>query len=244
MTTKPKAIVLGVGPQRGLGGALCERFAAEGRHVFVAGRSPEKLELLAMKINAEGGSATPVVCDATNEQHVMELFDVAESVGTGQLELAVYNVGNSTPGRIENMEASFFEQAWRVLCFGGFLFGRECTRRMLPDGGTVLFTGASASLRGKAGFGAFNSGKAALRIMAMAMAKEYGPLGLHVGHVVIDGGIAGDKWFSRLDGEPSPEQLQKFISLDGLAEAYWNLHCQKPTAWSFELDLRTSEETW
>jgi NAD(P)-dependent dehydrogenase (short-subunit alcohol dehydrogenase family) len=142
------------------------------------------------------------------------------------------------------MEASYFEHAWRVCCFGGFLFGREAARRMLPRGGTLLFTGASASLRGRAGFAAFNSAKAGLRNLAQAMAKELGPKGLHVGHVVVDGGIDGDKL-----RKGRPEMVQRFgedrlIDLEGLADAYWYLHQQPPRAWTFELDLRSKVEPW
>jgi len=243
-TNKQKAIVLGVGPERGLGGALCKRFALEGHHVFVGGRSADKLETISDVIHQQGGSATPVVCDATNEESVVDLFELAENVGTGPLSLAVYNVGNSTPGPLREMNVDYFEKAWRILCFGGFLFGRECARRMLPGSGTLIFTGASASLRGKAGYGAFNSGKAALRTMAQALAKEHGADGLHVGHVIIDGGIAGDKWFNRLGDEPDEEMQQKFVSLDALTDAYWNLHVQQPSGWSFEVDIRTSVEEW
>ncbi len=242
--SNPKAVVIGVGPEHGLGGALCKRFAAEGHHVFVAGRSPGKLEDVVAVINYSGGSATPVVCDATEESSVIELFDNIENQGDGKLDLAVYNVGNSTPGSIREMEADYFINAWKGLCFGGFLFGREVARRMLPGGGTLIYTGASASLRGRAGFGAFNSGKAAQRTFAQALAKEYGKEGLHVGHVIIDGGIAGEKWFSRLESPPEGEKLNQFISLDGLTDAYWNLYQQDPLGWSFEVDIRTSTEDW
>ncbi len=241
---KPKAVVIGVGPENGLGGALCKRFAEEGHHVFVAGRTQEKLENVASVIAKSGGTATPVVCDATDENSVVGLFDTIESEGKGKLDLAVYNVGNSTPGKIREMEADYFVQAWRTLCLGGFLFSREITRRILPGNGTLIFTGASASLRGKAGFSAFNSGKSALRTFAQALAKEYGSEGLHVGHVIIDGGIAGDKWFSRLEKAPDKEIMKQFVSLQGLADAYWNLYQQSPQAWSFEIDLRTSIESW
>lgn len=241
---KPKALVLGVGPERGLGGALCRRFANQGHHVFVAGRSIEKLELVTTSIEKHGGSATPMVCDATKEEQIVDLFETVKTSDSGRFDLAVYNVGNSTPGTIREMSAEYFEKAWRLLCYGGFLFGKECTTAMLPAGGTLIFTGASASLRGKSGFGAFNSGKAALRILAQAMAKEYGSEGLHVGHVIIDGGIAGDKWFSRLDNEPNSEELNKFIGLEALVDAYWMLYQQKPQGWSFEIDLRTAIETW
>lgn len=241
---KRKAVVLGVGPERGLGGALCRRFAEEGHHVFVSGRTAGKLDSVVSGIVRRGGSATPVVCDATREDQVVGLFDRILETGPGEMDLAVYNVGNSTPGRIREMSASRFEEAWRRLCFGGFLFGRECTRRMLPAGGTLIFTGASASLRGRPGFGAFNSGKSALRVLAQAMAKEYGPEGLHVGHVIVDGGIAGDRQFDRLGREPDEETHRRLVSLEALADSYWHLHGQKPSGWTFEVDMRTALENW
>ena len=241
---KPKAIVIGVGPQKGLGGALCRRFSSAGLHVFICGRTMEKLELVAESICRHGGSATPVVCDTTNEDQVVGLFDTVLRIGDGAIDLAVYNVGNNIPGKIRDMSAGKFERAWRQLCFGGFLFGRECTRRMLPTGGTLIFTGASASLRGKAGYGVFNSGKSALRVLAQAMAKEYAAEGLHVGHVVVDGSIAGDKWLGRVGVEPDAEMMKRCVSLDALADAYWYLYKQKPAGWSFEIDLRTAIENW
>jgi len=236
-----KAIIIGVGPLDGLGACLGQRFAAEGLHVILAGRTGERLEAAVAAIRSAGGEATSVVADATREDDVSRLFDVAGD----DLDLAIYNAGNNTPGRIAEMDASYFETAWRVGCFGGFLFGREAVRRMLPRGrGTLLFTGASASLRGRAGFGAFNSAKGALRNLAQAMAKEYGPEGIHIGHVVVDGAIAGEKI---IEGFPAyAERLGKagMIALDGLAEAYAFLYRQPREAWSFELDVRTSMEKW
>ena len=169
------AIVIGVGPQEGLGARLCERFASLGLHVFVAGRTQENLDSVVDAIQTNGGDATAVVTDATDESQVEALFERAAAEGPGHLDLAVYNAGNNTPGRIIDMEAEFFEQSWRVCTYGGFLFGREAVRHMTANnqGGTLLFTGASASLRGRANFGAFNSSKGALRNLAMAMAKEY-----------------------------------------------------------------------
>jgi len=238
-----KAVVIGVGPERGLGGALSKRFAAEGLHVFVTGRTAETLELLAATIRELGGEATAVVADTTDEAAVVSLFDqVVEA--PGEIELAVYNAGNNTPGRIVDMDAKYFERAWRVGCFGGFLFGREAVKRMLPRGGTLIFTGASASLRGRAGFGAFSAAKGALRNLAQAMAKEYGEEGLHVAHVVIDGGIAGDKIINRFPDMVKARGEGGLINLEGLAAAYWFLHQQPRDGWSFEVDLRTSRENW
>ena len=237
------ALVIGVGPESGLGATISARFAREGFHVFVAGRTAQSLKQVVQQIQSRGGEATAIVADTTQEADVQALFDRV-CIGHGSLDVAVYNAGNNTPGSVTEMEASYFEHAWRVCCFGGFLFGREAARRMLPRGGTLLFTGASASLRGRAGFAAFNSAKAALRNLAQAMAKELGPKGLHVGHVVVDGGIDGDKL-----RKGRPEMVKSFgedrlIDLEGLADAYWFLHQQPPRAWTFELDLRSKVEPW
>ena len=148
------------------------------------------------------------------------------------------------PGPVRDMDSAYFTDAWKTICFSGFLVAREVTRRLVPGNATLIFTGASASLRGRAGFGAFNSAKAALRTFAQALAKEYGEEGLHVAHVVIDGGIAGQKWLDRNEGNLSEAQRKRLISLEGLADIYWNLHLQKPEAWSFEIDVRTSLESW
>jgi NAD(P)-dependent dehydrogenase (short-subunit alcohol dehydrogenase family) len=240
-----KAIIVGVGPRVGLGGALCERFAREGRHVFVAGRSPEKIEALAAAIRATGGRATAVSTDATSEQDVLALFDRAERDADGVLDLVVYNAGNAAMGQAHDMEAAFFEQVWRVGCLGGFLVGREAVRRMLPRGrGTVLFTGATASLRGKANTTAFAAAKAALRSLAQSMARAYGPQGIHVGHVVVDGGIAGDKIIQGIPRFAQAMGEDGLVSLAGLADAYWFLYQQPRAAWTHELDLRTFKESF
>jgi NAD(P)-dependent dehydrogenase (short-subunit alcohol dehydrogenase family) len=235
------AVVIGVGPDRGLGAQLCRRFAAEGLHVLVAGRTAEKLDAVVSSIEKAGGSAESVVCDATHEADTKTLFDRA---GDG-LSLAIYNAGNNTPGRIEDMEAAYFEQSWRVCCFGGFLFGREAIRRMKPlGGGTLLFTGASASLRGRAFFGAFNSSKAALRTLAQAMAKEYAEDGIHVGHVVVDGAIGGEKIMKGLPQYAEQLGDEGMISIEGIVDGYVFLHHQPRRAWTFEIDVRTSQEKW
>jgi len=233
------AVVIGVGPDRGLGAQLCSRFAAEGLKVIVAGRTKSAIEAVAHTIASAGGQAVPFVADATREADIAALFDHAGA----ELDLAVYNAGNNTPGRIAEMDADYFERSWRVACFGGFLFGREAVRRMLPKkAGTILFTGASASLRGRAGYGAFNSAKAGLRALAQAMAKEYAADGIHVGHVVVDGAIAGDKIFQRFPDAASREDA--LVSIEGIVDAFAFLHRQPPRAWSFEVDVRTNREKW
>jgi NAD(P)-dependent dehydrogenase (short-subunit alcohol dehydrogenase family) len=233
------ALVIGVGPDRGLGAQLCKRFAAEGLRVVLAGRTQSAVEAVAKQIVSSGGNAIPVVADATNEADVVALFNNAGP----ELELAIYNAGNNTPGRIIEMDAEYFEQSWRVVCFGGFLFGREAIRRMLPrKTGTLLFTGASASLRGRPGYGAFNSAKAGLRTLAQAMAKEYADQGIHVGHVVVDGAIGGDKIFRRFPDFANNEE--RLVGIEGIVDAFAFLYRQPPRAWSFEVDVRTSQEKW
>jgi NAD(P)-dependent dehydrogenase (short-subunit alcohol dehydrogenase family) len=233
------AIVIGVGPDQGLGAQLCKRFAAEGLQVLVAGRTKSALDAVVADIAAAGGRAASFVADATSEADIVALFDQAGS----DLELAIYNAGNNTPGKIIDMEADYFEQSWRVVCFGGFLFGREAVRRMVPKGaGTLLFTGASASLRGRSGYGAFNSSKAGLRTLAQAMAKEYAGDGIHVGHVVVDGAIGGEKIKRRFPN--LAEREDRLISIEGIVDGFVFLYRQPRRAWSFELDVRTSHENW
>ena len=241
---QPKAIVLGVGPEAGLGGALCKKFAREGMHVFVAGRTESKLANVCDVITKAGGTATPVVCDAVEESQVCALFQAVKNNGPGELELAVFNVGNNMPGKILDMEAGYFEDAWRMGAYAGFLFGRGAAGQMLPAGGTILYTGASASLRGRPGFSAFNSSKSALRTFVQAFAKEHAKDGLHVAHVIIDGGIAGDKIRRRMADLSREYDMNALIALEGLADAYWYLHQQTERAWTFELDLRTRNENW
>jgi NAD(P)-dependent dehydrogenase (short-subunit alcohol dehydrogenase family) len=243
MSDTQRAIVVGVGPAAGLGGALCERLAREGLHVFVAGRSAEKVEKVADSIRAGGGRATAVAVDTTREEEVIALFERAAKEGDGSLDLVVYNAGNAAMGELHDMEADYFESVWRVGCFGGFLVGREAVRRMLPGGrGTVLFTGATASLRGKATTTAFAAAKAGLRSLAQSMARAYGARGIHVAHVVVDGGIAGEKILRGLPQFAEAMGVDGLVGLEGLADAYWFLYRQPRSAWTHELDLRTFKE--
>jgi NAD(P)-dependent dehydrogenase (short-subunit alcohol dehydrogenase family) len=235
------AVVIGVGAPAGLGAALCRRFAREGLHVFPAGRTREKLEAVSAEIEAAGGQATPVVADATLAGDVARLFDVAEE-RVGAPALAVYNAGNNRVKPLLEMDGEFFEEVWRLCCFGGFLFGREAARRMLPRGGTLLFTGATASVRARPPFTAFASAKAALRALAHGMAREFGSQGLHVGHVVIDGLIDGDQLNQRFPQLKEQKGEDGMLHLDAIADAYWALHVQHRSAWTLELDLRPFKE--
>lgn len=234
------AIVSGVGPLEGLGAQLCVRFASLGLHVVVAGRTQAKLDAVVDAIGGAGGSAQALIADATLEADTERLFEIAGS----DLEVAIYNTGNNTPGRIADMSAEYFENSWRVCCFGGFLFGRAAINTFAGNGGTLIFTGASASLRGRENFGAFNSSKGALRNLAQAMAKEYGRDGVHVGHVVVDGPIGGEKIKQGLPEYAAKLGDEGMIDIDGIVDGYVYLYRQPRQAWSFELDVRTSLEKW
>ena len=236
-----KAIVIGIGQDRGLGAQLSKRFAKEGLHVFVASRTQSNLDSLVSKIEAEDGNATSVSTDATNEDEVKSLF---EEVGE-DLSLAIFNPAFGYSGKIIDMDSEYFERSWKVSCFGGFLFGREALKRMVPRGeGTIIYTGATAALRGRPNYAAFNSAKSGLRTLAQAMAKEYGPDGIHVGHMIIDGTIAGDKVIKGNPDYASKLGEAGMVNLDGIVDSYVHLYRQKPQAWTFELDLRTSIENW
>jgi NAD(P)-dependent dehydrogenase (short-subunit alcohol dehydrogenase family) len=237
------AIVIGVGATAGLGAALGRRFAREGLHVFLAGRTQAKLAAAAAEIEAAGGRATPVVADATEPADVVALFDAAAQAG-GSPPLAVYNAGNNRFRPLLEMDDDFFEDLWRLCCFGGFLFGREAARRMLPTGGTLLFTGATASIRARPPFTAFASAKAALRALAHGMAREFGPQGLHVGHVIIDGMIDGEQLNRRFPDLKQRQGEDGMLNVDAIADAYWGLHAQHRSAWTLELDLRPFKETF
>jgi NAD(P)-dependent dehydrogenase (short-subunit alcohol dehydrogenase family) len=242
---KSVAVVVGVGAERGLGAALCRRFAAGGHHVLVAGRSADKIAQVVRTIEAAGGSAEAVATDATREPDVIRLFDRATSRGDGfdPVDLVAYNAGNNRQLDFRELSAEDFESFWRVGCFGGFLVGREAARRMVPLGrGTVLFTGASGSLRGKPGFAHFAAAKAGLRMIAQSMAREYGPLGVHVAHVVIDGGIDGDRLRRARPQMVEARGEDGLLGIDAIAETYWQVHRQPRSAWAHEIDLRPYKE--
>jgi NAD(P)-dependent dehydrogenase (short-subunit alcohol dehydrogenase family) len=243
----PTAVVVGVGAERGLGAALCRRFAAEGYHVLVAGRTREKIEQAVASIRQAGGSAEAVVVDTTREEDVVRLFDRAMSPGDGRepSSLVVFNAGNNQRIDFHELTAAQFEDFWRIGCFGGFLVGREAARRLAPLGrGTVIFTGASASLRGKPGFAHFAAAKAGLRMIAQSMAREYGPLGIHVAHVVVDGAINGDRIRNRMPTLIKERGDDGLLGIDAITDTYWLIHCQQRSAWTQEVDLRPFKEAF
>jgi NAD(P)-dependent dehydrogenase (short-subunit alcohol dehydrogenase family) len=179
-----------------------------------------------------------LLVDVTRSDAVAEAFEQVAGAA-GAPELVVYNAGNNRLRPLLEMDDAFFEELWRLCCFGGFVVGREAARRMLPEsGGTLLFTGATASLRARPPFTAFASAKAALRAVAHGMAREFGPQGLHVGHVVIDGMIDGDALNRRFPQLREQKGEDGMLSVDAIADAYWLLHRQQRSAWTLELDLR------
>ena len=239
------SIVIGVGAERGLGAAICRRCAAEGLQVLAAGRTATKLDHLARQIRATGGLITPLVIDAATTAGVVAAFDEAKRVTGQSPELVVYNAGVSHDYRsMRDMDDAYFEDLWRLACFGGFVTGREAARRMLPVGGTVIFTGATASLRSKPPFTALASSKSALRAVAFGMAREFGREGLHVAHVILDGCIDGDELNSRYPQVKEKLGAEGMLQPDSLADAYWSIHKQPRSAWTLELDLRPSTETF
>jgi len=239
------AVVVGVGAERGLGAALCRRFAAEGYHVLIAGRTAEKIEKVARTIRASNGSAEAVLADTAQEPEVMRLFDraMAPDAGRDPVDLVVFNAGGNQRIDFREMSAGQFEQFWRTGCLGGFLVGRETARRLVPlRRGSLIFTSATASLRGRPGFAGFAAAKAGLRMIAQSMAREFGPHGLHVAHVIIDGGIDGDRLRSRVPEVVRQRGEDGLLDIDAIADVYWHLHRQPRSTWTHEIDLRPFKE--
>ena len=237
-----KALVIGVGPLNGLGGQLCRKIAKNNFEVFVAGRTKLSLDNVVNTILNDGNKATPLELDATNENQIKNMI---REIGPG-LDFAIYNVGNNTPGKIIEMDANYFRKSWESGCFGGFLFAKEVIKTFISEktAGTLIFTGASASLRGKPNFGAFNSAKGALRNLAQALAKEYAEHSIHVSHVIVDGGLAGERIKKRISDFDERVKEGKLINIENITDAYMFLYNQSKDAWTFELDVRTSQENW
>lgn len=241
--TRPKAaLVIGAGDATG--GAIARRFAREGFVACVTRRHPEKLVPLVERIEADGGQARAFGSDARKEDEVVELFATIERE-VGPLEVVVFNIGANVMFPIRDTTTRVFTKVWEMACLAGFLAGREAARHMVPRGrGTILFTGATASVRGSAGFSAFSSAKHGLRAVAQSMAREFGREGIHVAHVVIDGAIDTEWIRENFPAAYAKKDQDGILSPDAIAEAYWNLHTQHRSAWTHELDLRPWMETW
>ena len=242
MSNTPVAVVIGAGDATG--GAFARRFAREGFAVCVTRRHADKLAPLISEIESVGGKAHPFGCDARSEEEMVALFDEIER-DLGNIEVVIFNIGANVRFPITETTTRVYRKVWEMAAFSGFLTGREAARVMLPrQRGTIIFTGATASLRGGNGFSAFAGAKFALRALAQSMARELGPQGIHVAHPIIDGAI--DTAFIR-DNFPERYALKDqagILDPEHIAEQYWQLHCQPRDCWTHELDLRPWIETF
>ncbi len=242
----PRGACLIVGVGEGVGSAIAKAFAAEGYAVCVTrrARNLDQLEALAGEIRAAGGTVHAFGCDARSEDETVALFDKIEAE-IGPLEVVVFNIGANVRFGIVETTSRVFHKVWEMACFSGFLAGREAARVMTPRGrGTILFTGATASVRGSKGFAAFAAAKAGLRALAQSMARELGPVGIHVAHIVVDGAIDGN--FTRANRTNVQDLLDadSILKPEVIAQNYVWLAHQQRSAWTHELDLRPWSETW
>ena len=242
------AIIFGVGPRQGVGAELCHSAASRGLHVFVNGRTQDKIDAVVADIEAAGGSASAVLADVTDAEAVNSALDMV-AADERPLELAIYNAGNNLPGKFLDVTPEVYEDMWRVCCMGAFLVSQATLRLMLAqqtgsEHQSLLFTGASASLRGKAGFSAFASGKGALRMLTQSLAREFGPQGIHVAHVIIDGIIEGEKVRTRFPDYIDGLGEDGALKISAIADAFFALHDQHRTAWTQELDIRPFKENF
>jgi short-subunit dehydrogenase len=239
-----RGAVLVIGAGDATGGAVARRFAREGYTACVVRRHAEALAPLVAAIEGEGGRARAFGSDARREAEVVELVETIERE-VGAIEVYVFNIGANVPSPVVEETARKYYKIWEMACFAGFLTAREVAKRMVAHGrGTMLFTGATASLRGAANFGAFAGAKHALRALAQSLARELGAQNIHVAHSIIDGAI--DTAFIR---ENFPERYalkdqDGILNPEHIADAYWQIHCQPRDAWTFEFDLRPWIERW
>jgi NAD(P)-dependent dehydrogenase (short-subunit alcohol dehydrogenase family) len=239
--TLTNRVVLVIGAGDATGGAIAKRFAKEGYIACVTRRSKEKLTALVTTIEAAGGKAHAFGSDAREEEQVITLVETIER-DIGPIEVLVFNVGGNVRFSITDTTERVYRKVWEMTALGGFLNVKEVAKRMLTrsDGpkGTILLTGATASLRGGAGFSAFAGGKHALRALAQSAARELGPKGIHVAHVVIDGAIDTEFIATTFPERYALKDSDGILQPDAIAENYWHLHCQPKNAWTHELDLR------
>ena len=242
MSDRKAILVIGAGDATGA--AVARRFAREGYVACVTRRSEEKLAPLVERIRAEGGEAHGFGSDARKEEEMVALVDRVER-DIAPIEVAVFNVGANVRFDVTETTSRVYFKVWEMACFGGFLMGREVARRMLPRvRGTIIFTGATASLRGRAGFSAFAGAKHGLRALAQSMARELGPQGIHVAHPIIDGAIDTDFIRTTFPDLYARKEEGGILDPEHIAEAYWQLHLQPRDAWTHEMDLRPWTESW
>ncbi|MFJ2326777.1 MULTISPECIES: SDR family oxidoreductase [unclassified Pseudomonas] len=237
-------VVLVVGAGDATGGAIAKRFAREGFVACVTRRSADKLQPLVDAIKAEGGEAYGFACDARKEEDVIALIEDIET-RLGPIEAFVFNIGANVPCSILEETARKYFKIWEMACFSGFLNAREVAKRMVTrQRGTILFTGATAGLRGASGFAAFAGAKHGIRALAQSMARELGPMNIHVVHVVVDGAIDTDFIRDSFPDKYATKDQDGILNPEHIAENYWYLHSQPRDAWTFELDLRPWNERW
>jgi len=239
----PKAVLV-IGAGDATGGAVARRFARQGYTACVTRRNADKLQPLVDAIRADGGQAHGFGSDARSEEQMVALVQQIER-DIAPIEVAVFNIGANVRFNITDTTARVYQKVWEMACFSGFLMGREVARAMLPRGrGTIIFTGATASLRGREGFAAFAGAKHALRALAQSMARELWPQGIHVAHPVIDGAIDTEFIRSNFPERYALKDRDGILNPEHIADAYWQLHQQPRDAWTFEPDLRPWMETW
>ncbi|MGL6244728.1 SDR family oxidoreductase [Pseudomonas sp.] len=239
-----KKVVLVVGAGDATGGAIAKRFAQEGFVACVTRRSADKLQPLVDAIKANGGDAHGFACDARKEEDVIALVEQIETE-IGPIEAFVFNIGANVPCSILEETARKYFKIWEMACFSGFLNAREVAKRMAKrQRGTILFTGATAGLRGASGFAAFAGAKHGIRALAQSMARELGPMNIHVAHVVVDGAIDTDFIRNSFPEKYATKDEDGILNPEHIAENYWYLHSQPRDAWTFELDLRPWNERW
>ncbi|HPG77162.1 MAG TPA: SDR family oxidoreductase [Piscinibacter sp.] len=242
MTSPQAALIVGAGDATG--GAIARRFAREGYIACVTRRSADKLERLVQGIRDAGGQAHGFGSDARDEAAVAALVAQIER-DIAPIEVVVFNIGANVRFNVVDTTERVYRKVWEMGALAGFLVGREAARAMLPRGrGTILFTGATASLRGGAGFAAFAGAKHALRSLAQSLARELGPQGIHVAHVVIDGAIDTQFIAENFPQRYALKDRDGILNPEHIAEAYWQLHRQPRSAWTHEMDLRPWMETW
>ncbi|MCF8211817.1 MAG: SDR family oxidoreductase [Rhodoferax sp.] len=242
--TNEKQVTLVIGAGDATGGAIAKRFAAEGLVACAVRRTADKLEPLIAEIRNLGGEAHGFACDARKEEDVIKLIEDIER-DIAPIEVMVFNIGANVPCSILEETARKYFKIWEMACFSAFLVGREVAKRMVTRGhGTIIFTGATAGMRGSANFAAFAGAKHALRALAQSMARELGPRNIHVAHVVVDGAIDTEFIRTNFPDRYALKSKDGILNPDHIASNYWHLHTQARDAWTHELDLRPWMERW